>query len=184
MSAAYTPTRTRISVEFWHRMIDAGVFRGDERVELIDGEMLDMAPIGGEHRAVHVMPQGSVQCGNWSEPEPDLLVLHWRDDFYRMRTPQPEDVLLLVEVAQSSLAFDRGRKLSMYARHGIAEYWIANVQDSQLEVYRQPAPDGYRERRVLAASAAPEGEPQAIEALLLPDLRVTAHDVFGVEAAR
>lgn len=181
MTATFTPTRTRISVERFQRMGEAGIFGEDDRIELIDGELIDMAPIGIPHafavdeltaafvRAagprVRVSTQNPVVLGEWSEPQPDLMLLRERAESYARALPRAEDILLLVEVADSTLAYDRGRKLALYARHGVAEVWIVNVPGHLLEVYRDPAPDGYRTRLTV-----PPG--QRIAPAALPDAAI------------
>jgi Uma2 family endonuclease len=177
MSAVFTPRRARIDVTRYHRMIDAGIFHPDERIELIEGELLEMAPIGIPHAyavmaftrlLVEAIPrdsgvvsiQGPVTLGDLSEPQPDVLVLRPPVERYRKARPRGADVLLLVEVSESTLRFDRKRKLPLYARHGVPESWILNLVDGQLETYREPWSGGYGLRRVLE-----RGEP-ATPALL------------------
>ena len=193
MNGEAFPTRTRISVERWHRMIEARVFRERERVELLDGELWDMAPIDPPHnglmnrlnhlcvaaagRDAVVQPAGSLRLGSWSMPQPDLLVLRPRPDFYAGKMPEPADVLLLIEVANGSLDHDRRRKLALYARHGVAEYWIGDAVGRRLEVYRRPQPDGtYAERLVLDPATDVEA---TVAALALPALRVGLRDLYG-----
>jgi len=162
----FTPRQTKIDVARYHQMINAGIFRPGERIELIEGEMLDMAPIGSRHAAavnilnrllyeagVHhvaeISVQNSVALGDISEPQPDLLVLRPRADHYRDSVPEPADVLLLIEVSDSTLHYDRTRKLPLYSRFGIAETWIVNLLEGQLEVYREPEPHGYAFRELV-----------------------------------
>jgi Uma2 family endonuclease len=156
------PARHRLDVDDYHRMADAGILGKHDRVELIDGELIDMAPIGQGHAAIVsrltralvmagdrisiVWPQNPVQLDRYSEPQPDLAILRYRADFYATgEPPGPADVLLLIEVADTSLAFDRRVKLPLYARAAIAEFWIVDVQRRVLEVHRKPAGDGYTE---------------------------------------
>ena len=158
------PTRRRISVYEYHAMGEAGILGMDERVELIDGEIITMSPIGPEHgasvdagtyflvslignRAI-VRVQGNVRLDEYNEPEPDFTVLKWRDDFYRHQLPGPDDVLLIIEVSDSSLSYDRNRKLALYARFGIPEVWIANIPARVVEVYRDPVDGEYTITRV------------------------------------
>ena len=156
-------TRHRLDVDAYHRMGEAGILGENDRVELLDGELIDMAPIGQDHasivsrlghalyaacvgRAV-VWPQNPVRLDRSSEPQSDLAVLRSRDDFYaRGEPPGPADILLLVEVASSSLRFDETVKLPLYARAGVAEVWIVDVQRGVVDVYRTPFGDAYRER--------------------------------------
>lgn len=153
--------RHKLTVEDFHKLGEAGVLLADSRVELFEGELVDMAPIGDWHAGVVailtevfvkgavdtlVWGQGPVRFADDTELQPDVAILRRRADFYRSGTPQPADVLLLIEVADSTLAYDRGPKLDLYARHGIREVWIVNLRDRCLEVFRDPSPQGYRER--------------------------------------
>jgi len=172
-----------ISVDDYHRMADEGLFAEDARMELIEGEIVEMAPIKNPHAAAMrrlnlffhrrfldralVSPQNPLRLGTWSEPLPDLILLTWRDDYYAASVPVAADVLLLVEVADSSAGYDRRVKAPLYARHGIREYWILDLPGKILEVYRRPGPDGYAEVRHLRRgdSVAPEALPDAVFAV-------------------
>lgn len=162
MSAIAPPIlqRHRLNVTDYYRMAQAGILGEDDRCELIEGEIIDMAPIGSEHvscvnrltqlfavraagRAI-VSAQNPVRLSALSEPQPDVALLRYRDDFYRQAHPAPEDVLLIVEVADASLRYDREVKLPLYARHGIPEVWIVDLQNSRVEIFRRPEGDGYR----------------------------------------
>lgn len=151
--------RRRFTVEDYHRMAETGILCRADRVELIDGEVVEMSPIGPGHgfwvavlvrRLVGDLPeravvwiQTSIRLDWHHEPEPDLAVLRPPATRYRSRLPGPEDILLLIEVADTSLAYDREVKLPLYARLGIPEVWIADVEGETVEVYRVPAPGGY-----------------------------------------
>ena len=151
--------RYRLTSNRYHQMVKMGVFAEDERIELIEGEISPMSPIGSEHmgvvnqlaailiaqlrRRAIVGIQGPIRLDDSSEPQPDLVVLTPRQDFYKRALPEPADVLLVIEVADSSLAYDRSIKTPLYARAGIAETWIINLIDRWIEVYRDPAPVGY-----------------------------------------
>lgn len=143
----------RFTVEDYYLMAETGILAPDARVELIDGEILDMMPIGPFHaNAVRRLSYlfSRISGGRWlvdaqhpvrlnpgSEPQPDFVLLKPRADFYTAH-PEPADVFLLVEVADSSLVDDRKKKLPLYARAGIAEYWLVNLPDRTVEVYREP----------------------------------------------
>ena len=130
-----------------------------DKVELIRGEIVDMAPMGNKHifltnyyadrlletyrKEAWVISQSAVQMLTDSEPEPDLAVVKLPLDQYEERKPRAEDVLLIVEVSDSTLIYDRSKKLSLYAEAGIPEVWIRNIQDDVLEVYREPRQDRY-----------------------------------------
>ena len=162
MSVAVTAPpveRYRWTIDLYHQMIETGILGEDERVELIKGELTTMSPIGAEHsgtlkkltemlfdqlrkRAV-ISIQDPLQVDDYSEPQPDLALLAPRRDFYKRALPRPADVLLVIEVADSSLAYDRAVKMALYAGAGIAEAWIINLIDRWIEVYRDPSPVGY-----------------------------------------
>lgn len=154
-----------VTLDEYDRMVEAGVFAPEAfpeaRIELIRGEIIDMAPPGPEHessvarldRLCHrlalnkalVWPQGNsigLPQSN-SRPQPDITILKWRDDYYAGKRPQPEDVILLVEVAHSTLKFDRGSKLQIYAEASIQEYWVVNLVDSVIEAYADPGAGKY-----------------------------------------
>ena len=155
------PVRHLLTTHDFHKMGEAGIFGADDRIELIEGELIDMAPIGSLHagtvmrltrlltqalagRAI-LSPQNPVWLADRSEPQPDIAVLRNRADFYRNSHPGPEDVLLLMEVADTTLSYDRDVKIPLYARHGIPEVWLVDPNAQSLEVYRQPKKEGYRE---------------------------------------
>jgi Uma2 family endonuclease len=150
--------RRLLTVDEYHRMGEAGILTDDDRVELIEGELVAMAPIGSEHVAatnaltrllvlavgVHgiVSVQNPVRLTQRSEPQPDFAVLKLRDD-YRRTLPQSEDTMLAVEVANTSLDYDRKVKLALYARSGIPEVWIVDLTAGEVEVYQSPLDDSY-----------------------------------------
>lgn len=168
MAIATTGVRKHLTdINEWQRLGEANIFPPDSRLELIEGEILEMAPIGCNHsghviRLTHFLAalvfgkailsvQNPLQLGDLSEPEPDFMLLKPNDDFYCSLHPNADDVLLLIEVADSSLSFDQNQKLHLYARYSIPEYWLMNLNDSCLEVYRQPHGDCYGEKTTLRA---------------------------------
>jgi Uma2 family endonuclease len=154
-----------LTLEEYERMIEAGVFDEDERIELIRGEIVKMAAIGLPHMAcvarlselltlltagkAKVWPQSNAigLPGSNSRPEPDVTLLRWRDDYYAGKRPGPEDVLVLVEVAETSIRYDRGVKGRLYAEAGIPEYWIVNLRAGVVEVYGNPVEGAYKQAR-------------------------------------
>jgi Uma2 family endonuclease len=151
---APVPRRHPITVGEYFRLGETGVLDPQARVELIEGEIIDMPPIGAPHasktnrlidlltaavrgRAI-VSAQNPVILGNLSAPEPDLALLRYRDDYYAQAHPRPEDCLLLIEVADSSLAYDRNTKLPLYARFQIPEFWIVDIAGGHLDIHREP----------------------------------------------
>jgi Uma2 family endonuclease len=163
--AIVNPTKHLTNLDEWRRLGEANIFPPGSRLELIDGEILDMAPIGFNHSGhlnrlnklltklvpddVIASVQNPLQLGDLSEPEPDFMLLKPNADFYSTRHPNAGDVLLLIEVAESSLAFDQNQKLRLYALHGIPEYWLLNLNDSCLEIYRKPNGEVYAEKTTL-----------------------------------
>ena len=147
------------SVEEYHKLGEAGILGEDDRIELLHGELLIMSPIGISHNFVVqqlteffsesarkryiTRSQCTLLCGEASELLPDLVLLRAESHRYRDRHPGPADVLLLIEVADESLGFDRGSKLRAYAAAGIPEYWIVNVRESRVEVHREPAGESF-----------------------------------------
>ena len=174
MNAVVAPHRHRITVEEYHQMGEAGIFGEDDRLELLEGELFDMAPIGILHantvsRLVHLFYSAKDQAVLWvqnpillsdSEPEPDLALLKPGD--YWQRLPTAADVLLLIEVVDSTVQYDRDKKIPLYAHCGIVETWLMDVKAKRVEVYREPSPEGYRtllmcgERDCVAPLALPE----------------------------
>ena len=179
-------TRRRFTVHDYHRMGEVGILHEDDRVELIEGDLVEMAAIGTRHftcvnglnrllvRNVDdeaiVSVQNPVRLNEHTEPQPDLAVIRPRD--YRLSLPGPEDVLLLIEVSDTTLAYDRNVKLPLYARAGIREVWIVDLAGEVIERHNYPSPDGYR-----SLQRARRG--QSIESSALPDLSLTADDVLG-----
>ena len=165
--ATVNPTKHLTNLDEWRRLGEANIFPPESRLELINGEILEMAPIGFNHAGhlkhinklftklvpdnIIISVQDPLQLGDLSEPEPDFMLLKPNDDFYSSRHPNANDVLLLIEVADTSLIFDQNQKLRLYALHGIPEYWLLNLNDSCLEVYRMPNGELYAEKTTLRA---------------------------------
>lgn len=159
--------RYRFSVDDYYRLAQAGILGEDDRVELIEGEIVMMTPIGSRHAAcvsktTRLLPgmvgdrailrvQLPVRLDDHSEPEPDLCLARPRSDDYAGAHPGPADVLLVIEVSDSSLVYDREIKIPLYGRSGIESAWIVNLGRSVVEAYSGPSPDGYLERRTFRA---------------------------------
>jgi Uma2 family endonuclease len=160
--------RKQFDVTQYHQMIATGLLCEGDRLELIEGEILEMAAIGSRHSAqvnrlnrllsgvlpdVMIAVQNPIELGLRSEPQPDIVLLRWRDDYYEVSHPTPEDCLLVIEVADSTLEFDsrsgrlsqRDVKAPMYSRSGIGEYWLVDLQGQAIECYRQPTELGYQQ---------------------------------------
>ena len=183
------PKRRRFTIEEYHRMGEAGILRDDERVELIEGEIVEMGPIGRVHagtvdrianvfsrrlgeRAIVRVQNPVVFIDLLSEPQPDVTLLIPRRDFYTGGHPEHGDIFLVVEVMDSSVAFDHRVKLPLYARAGVAEVWLANVNTRRIEGYRGPRSGGYAESRIF------EGEDQlSIQAFA--EVTFTVRELLG-----
>ena len=179
-----TPTRRRFTVDEYCAMAYAGILDEEERIELLDGEILVMPPIGPPHEdgttrlgsdltyqlhdRAFVRVQNSVRLNDYGLPEPDIAVVRLRNDYHRVR-PTPEDVLLVIEIADSSLRYDREFKLPRYAEAGIPEVWIANVPARQVEAFHDPVDGVYQSRRIVPA----EGR---ISPRAFPDVVLTVGD--------
>jgi Uma2 family endonuclease len=174
MNAALPLARYKFSIEDYHRMGETGVLPPDSRVELIEGEVIQMAPIGSLHagtvslltrffnrnlgEAAVVFTQNPVRLMPNSEPQPDVMLLKPRADDYRDSLPTPAEVLLLIEVSDTTVDDDRRVKVPMYAHHGIPEVWLVDLRAEVLEVYTAPGPQGYdRVRRLGKEDAATPG---------------------------
>lgn len=153
--------RVRFTVEDYYRMAEAGILSAEDRVELIEGEVREMAPIGPLHAGIvnrlaallHqrmgeevIGVQNPVRLDEHNEPQPDVSVLRSREDYYTRSHPSPQDVLLLVEVADRTLDYDPGEKLPLYALAGIPEVWVVDVRQRVIEVCCEPQAAGYAHR--------------------------------------
>ncbi|GAB6068134.1 Uma2 family endonuclease [Methylothermus subterraneus] len=184
MAASVYPRRHRITTAEFQRMVEAGVFAEDDRLELIEGEIFEMAPVGARHaecvsRLVRILVKGSrslvrvqdpICLSEESQPQPDIAVV--KDRNYAQAHPRPQDVLLLIEVADTSLTYDRTVKLPLYARYAIPEVWLVDLTQNQIEAYRQPQPQGYGQKLV-----AKPGE--GIKAVLDPQIQVAVAEVLS-----
>ena len=180
-------TRRRFTVQEYHRMAEAGILHEDDRIELIDGELVEMSAIGTRHFScvnrlnhllvgsvgddVIVSVQNPVRLNDYSEPQPDVALIWTRD--YSESLPTPEDVLLLIEVSDTTLAYDRGLKLSRrYARAGIPEAWIVDLQGEKIEHHTGPSGDRYRHAEKVRRD-------ETLNSAARPGLEVRAGDVLG-----
>jgi len=162
-----TPARHRLDVDAYYKMAEAGILTRAHRVELIDGEIIDMNAIGSPHAAITnrlnrlvaraaadglvlVSVQSPLRLDTFNEPEPDLMLLRPRADDYRASHPSAADVLLLAEVSDSSLAYDRGTKLALYANFGVPEVWIVDIPGGAVESYLAPRDGAYVHRERLS----------------------------------
>jgi Uma2 family endonuclease len=181
--------KRRFTVDEYYQMVPAGILKPDDRVELIEGEIVAMSPINPPHAGhvnqisnllmarlagrVVIATQNPVRLGQHSEPQPDVALLEPRSDFYARGHPTSDDVLLVIEVSDSTVDYDRDVKAPLYARSGIREMWLVNLNAGQVEVYRQPGTGGYAERLTLERGA--EIAPAAF-----PDVSVPVDDLLGL----
>ncbi len=150
------------TVEEYYKMAEAGIFGEDDRIELIHGEIIEMSPIGSSHMACVkrlnamlsslskkfvISVQDPIRIDNFSEPEPDVAILKYRQDFYQNQKPKASDVLLLIEVADTTLEKDQKVKIPLYAYAGIPEVWLVDLQDNKVIVYTEPVGEDYRQSR-------------------------------------
>jgi Uma2 family endonuclease len=175
--------KRRFTADEYQAMGEAGIFSEDDRVELIDGEIFVMTPINTGHaaavnranralvRAVGeraiVSPQNPVRLDSFNEPQPDLVLFKPRDDFYRSERPRIADVLLVIEIAHTSLRYDRDLKAALYARHHVIEYWLTDLATSTVTCYALPHQGTYREvvNRSRGDSLAPKALPDCVIAV-------------------
>jgi len=188
-SMAIAITKRRFTADEFVRMGEAGILRREDRVELIDGEIVTKMTIGPRHAAcvdratrllvtgagdsAIVRVQGAVRVNLFSQPEPDLVLLRPRADFYVSGHPGPTDILLIIEVAESSIHIDREVKAPLYARNGVHEYWIADLNENVLNRYLLPERGTYRSEQCFSRgqSLAPELLPNCVVSIddLLPE---------------
>lgn len=181
------PERRRFTVEEYHCMGEAGILRPDERTELIRGEIIVLPGMGPGHaQAVRkasksferrfgdqaeVSPQCPIRLPEDGEPQPELALLRPPAERYATGHPLPEDVLLLVEVSDTSLKHDRETKVPLYAEAGIRETWLVNLPAERIEVYRDPAPDGYRSITIVTRKGT-------LRPLAFPDITIPCAELL------
>jgi Uma2 family endonuclease len=181
--------RRKFTVEQYHKMVDSGILSEEDRVELIRGEIIDMAAIGKKHAAAVrrldkllsaklqeraiLDTQNPVVLDDTSEPQPDVALLRPREDFYETAHPQAEDIFLLIEVADSTVKYDREVKIPLYAENNIIEVWLVDVNQQIVEVFREPANAGYQNIQTF-----PQNQTLSIKAF--PDVNITVNEIFGL----
>jgi len=190
MSAIVEPTRHKLSIDEYERLFAAGVLPGDSRVELIEGDLIDMPPIGTGHASVSirlnrllvrragddalVSVANSLRLPPWSMPQPDFLLLEPRADDYASALPSARNVLLAIEVADSSLRLDRTTKARVYASHGLHEYWVVEVGERRLHRHRDPVAAEGRYASVQSFDA-----PFTISASRLPRVSLSSEEIWS-----
>ena len=166
----------------------ADIFGNEARLELLEGEIYEMSPIGSPHAAcvkffnmlfnrlfngkLLVGVQDPIRLNDFSEPQPDITLLSWRDDFYKSLHPTPADVLLVIEVADSTVETDRSYKIPLYAQAGIAEAWLVNLPAEQVELYASPANDAYQITQTFKRGDVAQSH-------TIKDLAINVSDILG-----
>lgn len=188
-SMAVTVKRRRFTLDEYHRMGETGILGPDDRVELIEGEIIEMSPIGSRHagtvtrihhffsrrladRAVVWVQNPLLLVQHQSEPEPDIMLLAPCADFYVARLPGPPDVRLLIEVAERSSPYDRRTKFPLYARAGVTEAWLVDLDAGRLEIHRDPRESGYRDVYI-------PGSDETFSPGAFVELALTLRDLLG-----
>jgi Uma2 family endonuclease len=180
--------RKLFSVEEYDRMVEVGILTEDDRVELIEGEILEMSPIGWRHTActdranmllaprllgkATVRIQGPIRLSDNTKPQPDIILLNPREDFHAQGGASTQDALLVIEVAETSIRYDRGPKLAIYAKYGVHEVWIEDLNTDTLLIFRDRHPKGYKTNLVLQPSGS-------VSPLAFPDLILPVSAILG-----
>lgn len=180
--------RRKFTVEQYHRMAELGILTEGERVELIRGEIIEMSAIGIRHAAcvnrlvrlftkrlgdrIILAPQNPVLLDDHSEPQLDIALLQPRNDFYETAHPQSSDIFLLIEVADTTVKYDREVKIPLYAENNIAEVWLVDINEQLIEVYREPTLNSYQNVRKLT-----RGQTLVIQAF--SDVNITVDEILG-----
>lgn len=158
--------RKLFTVEEYHKLIEVGILTEDDRVELINGEIIAMSPINSNHAGIvnrlsrillkkldlkaTITIQNPILLTDSSEPEPDLTIAHFSENDYISKHPGPSDIYLVLEVSDSTLVYDQSIKATLYATANIPEYWIINLLDRQIEIHRQPKNDEYHFKQIIS----------------------------------
>lgn len=180
--------RRKFTVKQYHKMVESGILCEDDRVELVRGEIIELSPIGLRHAAcvkrlnrlfyrklgdsVLIGIQDPVELDDTSEPQPDVVLLQPREDFYESAPPKASDIFLLVEVADKSVKYDREVKIPLYAEDSIAEVWLVDINGECVEVYREPMPGEYQNIQTF-------GRGQNLSILVFPEVMITVDEVLG-----
>jgi len=176
-----------ITVAEYDRMIEAGIYTENDRIELLNGEIIQLMPKGIRHASANsriarffvrlfdekviVRNQDPIRLDDFSEPEPDIVLANWDEKEYAENHPTPKDIFLVMEISDSTLAYDRDDKALAYSRNNIRQYLLLNLQNETLEDYRQPNADGYGSKQTL-----PKGESFALAAF--PEIEIKVDDLF------
>jgi Uma2 family endonuclease len=181
-------TKKLFTVDDYYKMADAGILSEHDRMELIEGEIIVISPMGPHHAAIvarvnhlllalfrekaHLRPQLPLRLNDFNEPQPDIVLLKPRRDFYSSKHPGPADVFLVMEISDSSLKYDRDVKLPVYAAARVPEVWIADLPNDTLLVYRDPSGKGYK-------TFLSFGRGDELSCLKFPDVKLAVNDILG-----
>ena len=179
----------RFTVKEYHKLAESNILSEDDRVELIEGRIVDMTPIGSKHAAcvsrlneifseklqkrAIINIQNPICLTEYSEPEPDIAIIKRRPDFYAEQLPQPADILLIIEVSDSSLDYDCETKIPLYAKANIPEVWLVNLIENIVEIYSTPSPEGYN-------VITKRHHNQIISPKSFHDITLTVSEIFGL----
>lgn len=179
----------RFNVEEYHRLIENNILHEDDRVELIEGRIIDITPIGSKHAAcvsrlneilseklqkrAIINIQNPICLTAYTEPEPDIAIIKRRPDFYAEQLPQPEDVLLIIEVSDSSLDYDCETKIPLYAKSNIPEVWLVNLIENNVAIYSGPSSEGYN-------VITKHHHNQILSPKSFHDITLTVSEIFGL----
>lgn len=185
------PSARLFTVDEYYRMAEVGILRPDERVQLIEGVIVQMPPIGPRHAfnvdrvadlfrlrvgtQARIRTQQPIRLASLAEPEPDIAIVRsylTSPKMYETRHPGPDDVLVLIEIADSTLAFDLGEKAAMYAQSNVKELWVVDLHNDRMHVHREPTGDGY-------ASVEVAERGMTVNPLAFPDVEFTADEILG-----
>jgi Uma2 family endonuclease len=178
----------KFTVDEYHYFIEQGVFKPEERLELIEGELIEMSPIGKKHAScvnfliellrdflgknVIISPQNPIVLDDLSEPQSDICILKRREDFYRTTNATAKDALLVIEVADTTVKYDREVKFPRYAANGIAEAWLIDLENDRVEIHSEPTAFGYSLVKILHRG-------QAAESNALPEIKIPVVEILG-----
>jgi Uma2 family endonuclease len=187
MNVQPQPRRLRFSVDEYYQMIELGILKDYEKAEIIEGELIQKMPIGEKHSAiveklsetlrdklgksVSLRNQQPIKFSDYNEPQPDLAVLQRRDDFYFYEKPVPKDVLILIEVSDATLKYDRDTKLALYAEAKIPEVWIVNLPNNIIEVHQKPSNGIYQLAKIFKRG-------ESVKSEILPDLNLEVDEIL------
>jgi len=181
-----TPHKYCVTTSEWHKMGEYNIFPPTARMELIEGEIIEMPPIGPTHagcvfnlielfttqkgKTAFINIQNPIQLSNFSEPEPDVVLLRPDSQLYKTGHPTARDILLLIEVSDSTINYDRNTKIPLYARDGIIECWIVDINAKTVEVYLNPTKNGYTDKRIFQSE-------QILIPTQLPHIKIPIADI-------